>query len=342
MPSLLDKSNAGLRRGVRRGLGVRGLAGRAAAMRAAGRRGLTLMELLVVIFLLGLITAATIPIMNPQAAPRRIREGARLVSTVFGTARNRALAEGRPVGVIMEHEKSPFDTACFRLSFAEQPQPYSGESVSSLATVNNGQIMLPGGTNMALINVNDTIRLNYQGHIYSITAKSGSTLTVKSATAPGGVPPNTPSGVAGVPFQVFRQPIKSAEKPVQLPAGIVIDFVGSGFTGQPISSSQPFIVMFNPGGAIGSVYNLSFSTAPIPAPDTLFLLIGRSDGLLAKLPNDPNNNVNNAGSIWVTVGSQTGLLATVENYVNSDSLSGSMDVDTARTYALTRTSMGGK
>src|SRR5437016_532577 len=68
--------------------------------------GLTLMELLVVIFLVGLITAVTIPVMNPQAAPRRIREAARILDGALNLARNRAIAEGRSVGVWLERSST--------------------------------------------------------------------------------------------------------------------------------------------------------------------------------------------------------------------------------------------
>ena len=303
-------------------------------------RGLTLMELLVVIFLVGLITAVTIPVMNPQSAPRRIREGSRIVSGAFSVARNRAVAEGRSVGVWLERQPAPKDSACFKLFFAEQPPTYSGETLSATVKVDNKGIATFTGINAALINDGDVLQINYQGHFYRMI-KSGGGYALSSVTSPGGTAPITPVGVAGLPFQIFRQPVKSAEKPIQLPSGIAIDLGASGFNGLSAAATgtSPLIVMFTPGGAVNSVVNLTAAGGPSGATDTLFLLVGRSDGLVQVYPNDPTNNQNDPGTIWVAVGNQTGMVSTVENNGLSN---GKTDIITARTYAQTRTSMGGR
>ena len=302
-------------------------------MHPARRAGMTLMELLIVIFLVGLITAITIPVLNPQAAPKRIREGARLVGGAFGIARARAVSEGRSVGVWLERQPSPRDSACFKLFFAEQPQTYSGENLNSTVTVNSSGNATFTGINGARIQNGDLLQINYQAHLYTVTKVSGFTYSTTSKTSPTG---KAAAVAVGVPFQIFRQPIRSAEKPIQLPNGIAIDLAASGFTGSSADATgtNPLIIMFSPGGAMSTVYNLTGTATKVPT-DTLFLLVGRSDGLIKEYPGDATNNLGDPGSIWVAVGNQTGMVSTVEN-------NGSTDVNTARSFALNRSSMGGR
>ena len=90
------------------------------------RRGFTLVELLVVITILMLITAATIPILAPGTETRRQREAARLVSTAFASAQTEALAAGKPVGVWIERDTSTRYAATL-IYGCEVPPPYTGE-----------------------------------------------------------------------------------------------------------------------------------------------------------------------------------------------------------------------
>src|SRR6218665_3034824 len=64
--------------------------------------GLTLVELLVVITILGIVTAATIPLMQPPSADPKVREAAREFSATLEQARALAISTGRPAGVRIE------------------------------------------------------------------------------------------------------------------------------------------------------------------------------------------------------------------------------------------------
>ncbi len=141
------------------------------------RKGLTLVELLVVIVILSLVTAATIPLMQPATTERRIREGARMVATVMANAQARALATGRPVGVWFQrlpYAESEFDPQdlvnpqngladqpahfAIEMFLCEVPSPFTGETSQASAQIgqtsppsqNERQVALwegpPGGT----------------------------------------------------------------------------------------------------------------------------------------------------------------------------------------------------
>ena len=63
------------------------------------KRGFTLVELLVVIFIVGLVSAATLPIIIPTLNQRQVQEGSRILQQALINARFAAMSTGRPAGV---------------------------------------------------------------------------------------------------------------------------------------------------------------------------------------------------------------------------------------------------
>ena len=63
-------------------------------------RGLTLVELLVVISIMVLLTAAVLRMMRFDTDGRRVREAARALNVYLGSARSHAIETGRPCGVM--------------------------------------------------------------------------------------------------------------------------------------------------------------------------------------------------------------------------------------------------
>lgn len=131
-------------------------------------------------------------------------------------------------------------------------------------------------------------------------------------------PPTFVNG-GGVPYQIFRQPVSaSAVAPLQLPEGIVIDIEASGVgplgTFSSSTTSSP-IISFNPDGTVHLVYD-GLPRRPI---GTIFLLIGRREQVPLAVAgyNPPTANLNDPSSLWITINSQTGQVATFENYVPS-------------------------
>ncbi|HUY90002.1 MAG TPA: prepilin-type N-terminal cleavage/methylation domain-containing protein [Pirellulales bacterium] len=102
------------------------------------RRGVTLVELLVVILVMLMITAVTLPAMRPALEGRKIREAARMVEVFLSGARNRAMQTGHAFGVLIKpDEHNP--SQCIELSYVEQPPPYTGDyQNSTIAILGNG------------------------------------------------------------------------------------------------------------------------------------------------------------------------------------------------------------
>jgi type II secretory pathway pseudopilin PulG len=102
----------------------------AVARAVADRSGFTLLELMIVILIMISVTATTIPVVAPAMRGRQVREGARMVSTFFNAARNRAIESGRPAGVWLERLPGMRE-ACVTLHFAEIPPAYAGDFLDS-------------------------------------------------------------------------------------------------------------------------------------------------------------------------------------------------------------------
>jgi prepilin-type N-terminal cleavage/methylation domain-containing protein len=101
--------------------------------KATLRPGVTLIELLIVLTILLIVTAAAIPLMVPATQNRRMREASRLVSSYFAGARSRAVELNRPVGVMIQRfDGRPYSMT---LSYVEVPPTYSGDNASDGCTI---------------------------------------------------------------------------------------------------------------------------------------------------------------------------------------------------------------
>lgn len=159
------------------------------------RRGVTLMELLIVISILVLLVAVAIPAMQPALEGRRIREAARAINVYVGSARNRAKELGRPCGVVIER----FDTlpqCSMVLTQAEVPPPYAGDLMDSVVRLQDWTIVNSNyrwldrsivlkvslrfnqqDFSNGLVRYGDTMQINHQGPFYTVvedTANGGS------------------------------------------------------------------------------------------------------------------------------------------------------------------------
>ncbi len=103
-------------------------------LRWSARRGVTLLEVLVVVTIMLILLAVMVPRLRPMMEQRRIREASRTVSGFFYAARSRAMQTGRPVGVALERLPSQPE-ACITLKIVEEPPPYAGDTLGAKARV---------------------------------------------------------------------------------------------------------------------------------------------------------------------------------------------------------------
>jgi type II secretory pathway pseudopilin PulG len=187
--------------------------------------------------------------------------------------------------------------------------------------------------------------------------------------------PPSASTPAGAPvgwlttYQIFRQPVKSAMSPMQMPAGAVIDLAFSGVGGDtfqdelPTAALQgqfaidkgPIIFTFDRSGAL-EYLNIMGQQARLTDP--IHFLIGKREKLppQAYVKTDPietqseKHNFRDLENIWISINPKTGLVTTAEvAQIDDTSITSgtpakmlSQAVSAARQFATSAQSMGGR
>jgi len=367
------------------------------ARQSGRRRGITLIELLIVMVIISIVTAASIPMLTTGSDQRRVREAARLVSSYISAAKSRAIETGRPAGVMIQRYAG--QNYSMTLVGVEMPPPYAGDTTTSTATVSqekltatNASPIYPTGTYgtitglgsdvgwAGLVRPGDLIQFGYQGRWYLLYGPTSpldvlngvATLSTAPITAapippppspasPGGpgpwylvaadgsgaLPPGTfnPATTNGattqVSYQILRQPVKSAAQPLQMPGDTVIDLIQSGiglnytFLTVPYASGPPLypnpMLMFGPTGSVGFAYY--DNNPPQHLTSTLYLLIGRREGMQDLGGASTAFNINHHSCMWVAVGPESGSVVTAENMAGTTN---------PRQFAQQASSIGGR
>ncbi|MEI8375409.1 MAG: type II secretion system protein [Planctomycetota bacterium] len=317
-------------------------------MNSVLRRGMTLVELLVVVSIIVLLAAAAIPRLQPAMDRSRVREAARSVQLYLSAARNQAMATGRSCGVMIAVEGG----CSMTLTQVETPPTYGGDSMSSMATVTSSGakgICNITGVSPAL-SKSDQIQIGYQGYWFNVT--SGTTAGLANVCG------ETPVWTAGQPikgpYKVLRGPKPSVASALELPSPAVIDLTWSG--ADPVAGSSPtylggtspVYIMFTPTGSvdwIGDIGNGTKITTPV------YLLIGKRENVNdASTP--PQWNLQDKSSLWVAINSATGLIVTTDLAAvavkaktadsDSDAKANNSVINNSRDYARKSDAMGGK
>lgn len=298
------------------------------------RRAITLVELLVVIAIIGILAAFALRQMRMGVEQRGVRELARAVNVYLGSARNRAMELGRPVGVLIERSLVK-PNAAILLRQVDSPPPYAGDVLDArivLSAAGPGTWSVsfapPGAGDSwdRLVNEGDLLQLNYQGPYYLIEMQGGNKRMIRLINAADlTAGPRLPAEVlaAGLPFQVFPRPIPAGVAPLKLSADTVIDLQFSGL-GDPgtvtlFSAEQcgaaPIYIMFSPNGGVERVSAGAFN-APVTQP--IYLLIGRDERIPAGEAEDGLANWQDGNNLWVSINPQTGLIVTSPLAIGDD------------------------
>jgi prepilin-type N-terminal cleavage/methylation domain-containing protein len=318
------------------------------------RRGMTLVELLVVVAIVVILFATAIPIMRPALKDRKLREASRQINTYIINAKARAAESGRPCGiwVVRNNDNPSLVDSSYQIFIAETPIPFAGDTLNANCTLfdsvgNDGFVDAVEFTDIYdVVKTGDLIQIDFKGPKYSLTVtQPGGTKRVSLSVPPlsgYSLPRMRASGVA--PFQVFRQPIRSSIPPLELPNGIVIDlgWSGIGYVGQEMASAvagtSDVVVMFAPTGAVDRVYG--FSTA---LPGTIHFLVGRVEQVTQLAESSAKTNIVDGTASWVSIGHLTGTVTTSENYADGVvAASNAAGIRTARTIAQQKQTMGGR
>ena len=238
---------------------------RANGMNSVLRTGMTLVELLVVMVIILIVAAATIPRLRPEIDRNRVREAARSIQLYLSSARTQAMVTGRSCGVMIERLSA--EPGCsMQLTQVETPPTYGGDFSNSTGTVTSSSnpstsagyancVITLGSAPSVPLYTGDLIQFGYQGYWITLSQakirqgwvrndnfnsgnsssgtwpsaiNTGAQLKGEMDISHGETPPwNAGQSITG-PYSIIRWPSKSAASPLQLPSPACIDLTLSG------------------------------------------------------------------------------------------------------------------
>lgn len=315
-------------------------------------RGLTLVELLVVITIFIMLVAVVLPLAKPALKGRSAREASRQLTTILMAAQAKAISLRRPQGILLRlNDPQGNDSACYSVTAIQYPPP-TFKSFVSLGipdpttpfrigiTAADYSILarLVGERQKFLFRIgNDFTPYAFLGvssaapywvELGPMLSTSGATGTTAVMTM---MPPSVKQGDTLRMF-VFppASPRYASGGTVQFPAGAYVDLrlSGVGMTKQiPISPTiNQCSILFGPDGKVawihtqlrdvvsGVVYPPSnLPIQPMRATEDIHLLVSNAK---RKQANDPL--LPTAGSLWVSINPRTGGVRTSENLGSLD------------------------
>ena len=323
------------------------------------RAGMTLVELLVVVAIMGVLAVAVLPNLANTGENRRSREAARMVTSFISKAQSRALGRMEWAGFAMA-PISPSSQASLDLFLADVPEAYRGDDVNS--TVSGTFSKTAGGFDLTYTNAfmsgtaftstfvkGDLIRFDGRGPWFSILT-SPTVCTLRAAAAAdamaGQTVWNTPWPAPSVQhtFEILRQPRRSGS-PLSLGEGRCIDTYWSGY-GQLakyqawgiLPSNTTVFILFDGSGKPRQV--VAGASRVIP-DGPIFLLIGRTDRAgqvaapLSASDDTVGANWQYADSSWVAIDPFTGLCK------SAPCVTGAASVAASQAYIRSALSTGG-
>jgi len=291
------------------------------------RRGMSLVELLVVVAILGLLAVTVLPTIASTTESRRTREAARVTSSFIASAQTRALGRRDWSGFRVVRMGS--GNVALDLTLVDVPPPYRGDVVPTevqfpqpmagmttvTGTIASGSISAavagatPAGT---------PVRFGGRDPWYSVTRVTSSLIEFAPRTTVGQDATNTPWPPASQPlaFEIATTPVPYGLA-VTLGEGRVIDITWSGYVAPGTGSYMPFAagdvtVLYDGTGRPRRVVHVGGTT---DTPGAVFFLVGRADRAgqpnpATFQPTDDTTGCNwqYSDSVWVMINPATGTV----------------------------------
>lgn len=293
------------------------------------RRGMTLVELLVVVAILGLLAVSVLPALSTTTNARRSREAARSVSSYVAKAQSRAIGRAEWAGLWVTPPPSiPSADFSIDLYLADVSPLFRGDSPSAFirGSPAGTTFNISAGSLQSLtptVNAGDLVRFDGQLPWYEYVDPTSIQLRNSGGDNVNQSSLNTPWPASGVPhtFEVLRQPIR-AGSPMTISDGRCVDLGWSGCGGSTSASYLPFggspgaiAILFD---GTGRLRQLFYGAARHPVVGPVYLLIGRTDragnnpAILSNTDDSVGANWQYSDSYWIAIDPMTGVARTAE------------------------------
>lgn len=217
-------------------------------------KGYTLIEILVVIAIMLLLVAVTLPAVKYNLDESKVREASRQLNSYIAMAKARAASTGRPCGIwlvstqVGQHpgvatgtlppETPPDFFQCTELYLCEVPAAYCGDFTESRVTVNTATGLLtfqPAASNAGLYTLvadgeTFTVQFDNKGpEWYGYRNGTACYLTGQWTPVYDTLPRSPPTADAnGYAYRIIRHAVRTGS-PLALPRGTAIDLSYCGF-----------------------------------------------------------------------------------------------------------------
>ena len=284
------------------------------------RRGMTLIELMVVVLILGLLSVAVLPNLANTGDARKVREAARSLSSFIASAQSQAIGSRTASGIWIDPLSNQMGASWISLDIAmtEVPAPYAGDTTtagiesltppaatllgqsSSATPVFTGGFNLPAPPSPAY-----QIRLAGSAVWFDFYPL---TLTIQMRTSINQTPQNTtwPTTTTSSPigYEIVAAPVRSSSTSLTFGDGVAIDLTNSFIGTSPILNSgtppPPPRILFDASGRPSFLINGAAATR-IPMSETVFLLVSSIESIQS------GTSLTEPGSYWIAIDPRGGV-----------------------------------
>ena len=284
------------------------------------RRGMTLIELMVVVLILGLLSVAVLPNLANTGDARKVREAARSLSSFIASAQSQAIGSRTASGIWIDPLPNQMGANWISLDIAmtEVPAPYAGDTTtagiesltppaatllgqsSSATPVFTGGFNLPAPPSPAY-----QIRLAGSAVWFDFYPL---TLTIQMRTSINQTPQNTtwPTTTTSSPigYEIVAAPVRSSSTSLTFGDGVAIDLTNSFIGTSPILNSgtppPPPRILFDASGRPSFLINGAAATR-IPMSETVFLLVSSIESIQS------GTSLTEPGSYWIAIDPRGGV-----------------------------------
>ena len=284
--------------------------------------GMSLVELLVVVAILGLLSVVVLPNLAGKEGTRSLRLAAGNVSAQFAKSQSLAISRRSIYGIWLQ----PLPTnsaACIDLYFSDVPDPYRGDTFDAKFTVapaaSGSNATLTGisssGSTVCVAslsapafgkftNPGNLVQFNDSGPSYDFVL-SGGNWTARLRTTTSQTPTNTlwpAPPPAAHRFAIYRVPTRAGQ-PLTLPAGTAIDLAWSGVVSQRFGQ-----LPLNGDAGLSSDPDYAFAAPPGANPPTITALFDATGAFaeICYLANSPapaqTSRLSTTGPLYMLIG----------------------------------------